>query len=186
MTVRVDRAAALRTAARSMVARHGFHGASVAVIASEAGVATGTAYVHYASKDELLIAAYVEAKRELGAAAVAGVDPDAPPDARFAAMWERIRAWLRAEPSRASFLVQFEASPLAGVGHDAAMAEPDDPLLATLGAPDLAAMLVPLPPQVLADLALGPLERAVARGTPLSDTEWAALRSACWHAITRV
>ncbi len=45
--IKLDRAAALRDAARRLVARHGFHGASVAAIAAEAGVATGTAYVHY-------------------------------------------------------------------------------------------------------------------------------------------
>lgn len=185
MSVRVDRAAALRAAARSTVARHGFHGASVATIAAEAGVAAGTAYVHYASKDDLLIAAYVEAKRELGAAAIEGVDPAAPPAELFAAMWERIRAWLTDDPSRASFLVQFEAGPLAGVGHERSLAEPDDPLLAAIEAPGLAAALTPLPPQVLADLALGPLERVVARGTPLTRAEWTALRAACWRAITR-
>ena len=69
--VRPDRAAAVRAALRKLVAERGFHGASMSAVASEAGVATGTAYVHYASKDELVHAAYLEAKRELGAAAVA-------------------------------------------------------------------------------------------------------------------
>ena len=185
MSVGIDRAAALRAAARSTVARHGFHGASVAAIAGAAGVAAGTAYVHYASKDDLLVAAYVETKRALGDAAVDGVDPAWPPDRRFVEMWDRAAAWLRADPDRASFLVQFDAGPLAAVGHDRAMADPDDPLMAAIGAPDLAALLVALPPRVLADLALGPLTRAVATGVGLSAREWRALRTACWRAITR-
>jgi AcrR family transcriptional regulator len=183
MTARIDRAAALRAAARSMVARHGFHGASVASIASEAGVAADTAYVHYASKDDLLIAAYVEAKRELGLAAVAGVDPDAPPAERFAAMWDRIAGWLDAD--RASFLVQFDAGPLAEIGHARAEADPDDPLTAAIAAPDLAALLVGLPPRVLFDLAVGPLVRAVAAQVSLAEPARLALRAACWRAITR-
>ncbi|MGZ4707901.1 MAG: TetR/AcrR family transcriptional regulator, partial [Acidimicrobiales bacterium] len=58
----VDRAAAVRAALRTLVARNGFHGASMSAVAAEAGVGTGTAYVHYASKDELVLATYLEVK----------------------------------------------------------------------------------------------------------------------------
>ena len=61
-----DRAAAVRSALRRLVADQGLQGASMAAIAKQAGVATGTAYVHYPSKDELLLAAYVELKADLG------------------------------------------------------------------------------------------------------------------------
>lgn len=44
-----DRAAAVRNALRTLVARHGLHGASMSAVASEAPVATGTAYTHYAA-----------------------------------------------------------------------------------------------------------------------------------------
>jgi Bacterial regulatory proteins, tetR family len=37
----MDRAAAVRSALRTLVARHGFHGASMSAVASQAGVATG-------------------------------------------------------------------------------------------------------------------------------------------------
>ncbi len=63
---------------RHVVASKGFHGASMGAVAAAAGVATGTAYVYYASKDELIVATYVETKRELGDSAVAHpVDGDA-------------------------------------------------------------------------------------------------------------
>jgi AcrR family transcriptional regulator len=39
----VDRAGAVRRAMCTLVARHGFHGASMSAVANEAGVATGTA-----------------------------------------------------------------------------------------------------------------------------------------------
>ena len=60
----VDRAAAVRQALRTLVAQNGFHGASMSAVAAEAGVATGTAYTHYASKDELVLATYLETKAE--------------------------------------------------------------------------------------------------------------------------
>jgi AcrR family transcriptional regulator len=170
------------------VAERGFHGAAMAAIAAEAGVAAGTAYVHYDGKDELLIAAYLEVKRELGVAATARVDIGARPADRFAAAWDGALAFLRADRDRARFLVQFEAGPLAHLGQNRALAEPDDPLIALIAAPDVAALLVPLPPLVVYDLALGPLVRAVAGGADLDDGQlddagWLALRAACWRAI---
>jgi AcrR family transcriptional regulator len=104
MTARVDRAAAVRAALRRLVARNGFHGASMSAVAAEAGVAAGTAYVHYASKDDLVLATYLEVKRDLGAAAVAGLDPSAPADARFLHLWHGVHRHLAADPDRARLL----------------------------------------------------------------------------------
>ena len=56
----------------------GFHGASIGAVAREAGVATGTAYTHYASKDDLVLAAYCETKAQLAAAAMNSLDDSAP------------------------------------------------------------------------------------------------------------
>ena len=70
----VDRAALLRRSLLELVAERGFRGTSMSAVADRAGVAAGTAYVHYDSKDELIIATYVELKADLSAAAVAGLD----------------------------------------------------------------------------------------------------------------
>ena len=70
-----DRAGAVRAAFAALVADHGFHGASMGAVAQLTGVATGTAYVHYSSKEELLYATYLKVKRALGLAASALVDP---------------------------------------------------------------------------------------------------------------
>ena len=77
--VLVDRAAAVRRALRTLVARHGFHGASMSAVAAEAGVATGTTYTHYESKDSLVLAAFLETKAALGLAATACLDAEAAP-----------------------------------------------------------------------------------------------------------
>ena len=71
----VDRAAPSAGRCARSSPQRGFHGASMSAVAAEAGVATGTAYTHYASKDELVLAAYLETKAELGAAATGGLDP---------------------------------------------------------------------------------------------------------------
>lgn len=180
----VDRAAAVRAALRRLVARRGFHGASMHAVAAEAGVATGTAYVHYASKDELVLATYVETKRELGLAAADGVDPHAVADERFRQLWHGILRHVEADPDRARFLLQVDSSPYADRAHDLALAADDDPLLVEAARSDLGDLLVDLPLAVLYDLAVGPALRLAAAGRSISDAERARLAEACWRAVT--
>jgi AcrR family transcriptional regulator len=181
----VDRAAAVRVALRRLVAASGFHGASMSAVAKAAGVATGTAYVHYASKDELILASYLETKRALGLAATRQLDRDAPPRERFVAMWLALHAHLAANPEDAGFLVQVEHSPYLQLAHERALAADDDPLVSSAAAPDLAALLVPLPPSVLWELGLAPAVRLVAAGVELSQEQLASTAEACWRAVTR-
>jgi TetR/AcrR family transcriptional repressor of multidrug resistance operon len=183
---RPDRAALVRRAFLEAVAADGFHGAAMAAVARRAGVATGTAYVHYASKDDLVLAVYREVKADLGRAAVDGIDPSDPPRERFLGMWHRIHEHLAADPDRARFLVQVEASPYAAVAHDVVF-EADDPLLRAAGVADLAELLVDLPLDVLFDLGLGPAVRLAARsagGTPPDAAHVLRLAEACWRAVT--
>lgn len=181
----VDRAAAVRAALRRLVAHRGFHGASMSAIAAEAGVATGTAYVHYGSKDELVIAAYIETKVDLGQAAMAEVDPGAAPDERFRAMWIGIHRHLAADPDRARFLIQVEGSPYAVPAHEAFLAKGDDPLTAEAASADIAALLLPLPLEIVWELGVSPAVHLAAAGTKLSRRELETIAGACWRAITR-
>ncbi|MDY7104837.1 MAG: TetR/AcrR family transcriptional regulator [Actinomycetota bacterium] len=181
----VDRAAAVRAALRRLVAARGFHGTSMGAVAKEAGVATGTAYVHYPSKDELVHAAYLEAKRELGDAAAARVDAAAPARARFEQLWLGVYDHLCADPGRARFLLQVEVSPYGTEAHERALAVADDPLVALAAEPDLAGRLVDLPPLVLYDLAVGPIVRIAAAGHEPERAALPTLIESCWRAITR-
>ena len=185
MTIRpADRAAAVRGALRTLVARNGFHGASMSAVAREAGVAAGTAYTHYASKDALVLAAYCEAKSQLAVAAVAGLDPDAEPGARFRGIWLATYRHLKANPDHARFLLQVDHSPFRSAAHQAAIAG-DDPLLAQAAAPDVAARLLPLPLEVIYELGLSPAVRLAAGGTPLTDEQLDEIAGACWRAVSQ-
>jgi AcrR family transcriptional regulator len=181
---RPDRAAAVRRALRTLVAERGFHGASMSEVARLAGVATGTAYVHYPSKDALVLAAYLETKRELGAAAVAEIDPLAAPRERFTQLWAGIYRHLAAVPERARFLVQVDGSPYAIAAHELGMAADDDPILAEAARPDMQACLADLPMLLLYDLGIAPAVRLAAAPGELDDDTVAAIAHACWRAIT--
>lgn len=184
MTAPVDRAAAVRRAVRALVARNGFHGASMSAVAAEAGVATGTAYTHYASKDALVLAAYRETKAQLAAVATAGLDADAEPGDRFRRMWLASYAHLNANPEHASFLLQVDDSPYRATAHAVVLAD-DNPIAAQAGAPDMAARLLPLPTEVLYELGVAPAMRLAAGAAELSAAQLDVVADACWRAISR-
>jgi AcrR family transcriptional regulator len=170
---------------RTLVAGHGFHGASMSAVAAEAGVATGTAYTHYASKDELVLAAYRDTKAELAAAATADLDRSAGAANRFKQLWLAAYRHLAAHREHALFLLQVDCSPYRDDAHEAALAAGDDPLLREAASPDIAARLLPLPLEVLYELGLAPAVRLAASGIDLGDEELGAVAEACWRAVTR-
>jgi AcrR family transcriptional regulator len=176
----------VRSSLRRLVAERGFHGASMSAVAADAGVATGTAYVHYESKDALILAVYLETKRRLGEAAAAAVDLAAqPPAQRFEALWIAAYRHLGKNRDDARFLVQADGSPYAEAAHAAAMERDDDPLLLIAAAPDMAAELVPLPVEVLYELGLAPAVHLAARGVELSAADLRLAAGGCWRAISR-
>ena len=181
----VDRAAAVRQAMRTLVGEHGFHGASMSAVAAEAGVATGTAYTHYASKDDLVLAAYRETKAELAAAATSDLDRAAGPAERFKLLWLAAYRHLAANREQALFLLQVDCSPYRDEAHEAVLADGDDALLREAASADIAARLLPLPLEVLYELGLAPAVRLAASGIELGGDELGAVAEACWRAVTR-
>lgn len=179
-TTRIDRAALVRRAMVDVVAERGLQGASMSLVAKRAGVATGTAYVHYESKEELLVAAFVEVKTQLGVAAFAGIDPDSPPREVFDAVWRNCYEYLSDDPALATFLLQVEASPLRTSAHDSL--PDDDPL--TAAADRLADSLVDLPGELLYDLSLAAAVRLAASGQELDKGQMGLLIQSCWKAIS--
>lgn len=178
-TTRIDRAALVRRAMVELVAERGIHGTSMSQVAERAGVATGTAYVHYESKEELLIAAFVEVKTKLGEAALSDVDIADAPRTIFESVWRNSFQHLRNDPAIAEFLLQVEASPLREAAHDALS---EDNLLSEM-ATNLSSVLVDLPAEILYDLSLAPVVRLVASGRTLTDSEIDTLIESCWQAV---
>jgi TetR/AcrR family fatty acid metabolism transcriptional regulator len=95
---RIDRRRAQILAAASRVfARQGFHRTTVREVAREAGIADGTIYLYFASKQELLLALLGElarvGERPADFAALAGMDPRAFLDAYLHRRFEDLREW---------------------------------------------------------------------------------------------
>ena len=104
----------LRSIARAtftLVEQTGLSGLTMAAIAREAGLATGTLYVYFKSKEELMVALYERAKTETTASLMHGDDPTAPFRTRFQRTWtnwleHRLNAY-----AQVVFLEQYYNSP---------------------------------------------------------------------------
>jgi TetR/AcrR family transcriptional repressor of multidrug resistance operon len=184
MTLAVDRPAAIRRALCKLVAERGFHGASMGAVAEAAGVATGTAYVHYASKEELVYATYLEIKAQLGMAVLRDLDETAEPRVRWGHLLVAAYEHLTEESDRARFLTQLEESPYYQEAH-ARLVATGDPLAEMATSSDLVDLLVPLPREVIYALSLGVAVRLAAAGVQLEGDELDLLVDATWRAVTK-
>lgn len=183
MTMAIDRPAAIRLALRDLVAERGLQGASMNEVAKAAGVATGTAYVHYESKDELVIDTYLEVKSALTQAVLGGVDTSADLVTQYRQVFGATYAHLSEVPERARFLAQIEGSPYRTAAH-ARFLERGDRFMAVL-LPMLERILIPLPVDVIWAMSLGLVIQLVASGVMLDENEVDSLVDATWRGISR-
>lgn len=99
--------------ALTIVARESLAAATTAAIAEAAGVAEGTLYRHFDSKDDLLIAAYRQMKQEVFVRSAESVDVTAPPPERLRRTWKAIYLAYRADRDAFLFGNRFMESALA-------------------------------------------------------------------------
>ena len=102
---------AIARATFTLVEQTGLSGLTMAAIAREAGLATGTLYVYFKSKEELLVALYERAKTETAASLMHGDDPRAPFRARFQHMWMNWLDHRLKHYAQVVFLEQYYNSP---------------------------------------------------------------------------
>ena len=184
MSSTLDRPAAIRRALRDLVAERGFHGASMGAVARAAGVASGTAYVHYESKEELVFATYLELKADLSSAVLADFDSAAAPFDAWRCILTAAYKHLAEEPERARFLTQLEESPFYEEAHSRLIAT-GDPLYEAVGADEFVRLLVPLPSEVIYALSFGVAVRLAAAGVQLKPAEVDMLVDATWRAVVK-
>jgi len=102
---------AIAEATFSLVEKTGLSGLTMAGIAREAGLATGTLYVYFKSKEELMVALYEQAKTTTTASLMHGDDPKAPFRSRFRHMWTNWLDHRLTHYAQVVFLEQYYNSP---------------------------------------------------------------------------
>lgn len=101
----------IHKAALKVINEQGLSGAPVSRIAREAGVAAGTMYVYYKSKDELLISLYKSILEGLNTSLEDAVEGDLAERPQFYKLWLAAFKYYLKNPEGFLFVRQFSVSP---------------------------------------------------------------------------
>ncbi len=102
--------AILKTALRLFVER-GFFGTPTSLISKEAGVATGTLFFHFRTKEELIDELYRRVKAEAAEAMCRGLAKEKTAKAKFRRLGENAVEWGINNPEKIQFMEQFAHTP---------------------------------------------------------------------------
>lgn len=102
---------AIYAAALKLVLAEGFSGLKMSEVAKAAGVATGTVYVYFKDKDELINKLYLHLKGQSTAAYLKGYNEAAPFMVCFGKLWKSYLGYSLNAPEIAAFLEQYYRSP---------------------------------------------------------------------------
>ena len=99
-----DKQDAILSAALSLFVSHGFHGTAVPLVAKKAGVAAGTIYHYFDSKETLVNVLFRHWKGVIAQRIYTGFRPDSPPRDQFRAIWMSMAAFALENPEAFAFL----------------------------------------------------------------------------------
>lgn len=181
---------ALIEASVKVVANCGFLGASVSLIAGSAGVAAGTVYVHFESKDHLMLETYKELERRCLAAVMKDYPSRGTFQQRFSHLAYGLIRHCMLFPEEFLFADQFLSSPYRKSVSPHYL--PDTELSAILQffrEGTAKQLFKELPPVMLLALACGPLIQVVRANTAgylyLDDERITRAVEACWDVLRR-
>ena len=106
-----NKVAAIFKATLKTVLREGFSALKMGSVAKEAGIATGTLYVYFESKEELINELYLELKRRNATQFLEGYDVAAPFMVNFEKIWKNYVNTMLRQPEASAFLEQYYRSP---------------------------------------------------------------------------
>ncbi|MFM9984147.1 MAG: TetR/AcrR family transcriptional regulator [Flavobacteriales bacterium] len=103
----------LQTALK-MVASGGFHASPMSEVARRSGVAVGTIYHYYATKDDMICDLYLLCKSHMSEAMVKSLQKEGKIRERFENLWKALYTHYINNPFEFSFLQQYHNSPFVG------------------------------------------------------------------------
>jgi len=107
-----EKRAQILQATLELVTENGFHATPVSLIANRAGIAAGTVYVYFKSKEELINILYGELKERMGLALLAAHDSTLDFRARFTQQWRNLFTYFVQFPLEFRFLEAYSHSSL--------------------------------------------------------------------------
>lgn len=106
-----DKRTAIMEAALKLFTERGFHGTSTAQISKEAGVATGTLFNYFPTKEDLINSLYFEVKGRLSRSMGKGIETESTFQERLRRLWSNSINWGVDNQEEFHFVGQFCSSP---------------------------------------------------------------------------
>ncbi len=106
-----DKRKAILDAALVLFTERGFHGTATSTISKEAGIATGTLFNYFPSKEELVTALYRDIKQEVRSFLITSFEQNNTAKAVLKQVWFDYVKWGLKNPMKIHFMDQFGTSP---------------------------------------------------------------------------
>jgi AcrR family transcriptional regulator len=192
MMSKTDKRDEILRAALELIAENGFHGAPMALIAEQAGVAAGTIYRYFENKDVLITELFREIKNKMHKVLIEGYSPEKPLNERFLHLGTAMLRYFIENPLEFRYLEQFFNSPFgAAYRRDKLMGKREEhDVFCELFEEGISRRIMKdIPLVILFALAFGPL-LATARDHILDfirlDEQLIGLTvNACWDSVRR-
>jgi AcrR family transcriptional regulator len=107
----IDKKTAIMEAALKLFTERGFHGTSTAQISKEAGVATGTLFNYFPTKEDLINSLYIEVKGQLSQNMGKEIEAQSTFQDKLRKMWSNLIKWGVDNQEEFLFVGQFCSSP---------------------------------------------------------------------------
>ncbi|MBU8891776.1 MAG: TetR/AcrR family transcriptional regulator [Bacteroidales bacterium] len=99
------------TSTLGLVSEIGFHATSISLIIKKSGVASGTIYHHFKSKEDLIDTLYSELKKEMGVAIIQNINEQLNYKEKFFLIWRNLFNFYTRYPKKFEFLEDYANSP---------------------------------------------------------------------------
>lgn len=110
-----DKRKDLLAAALQLFVQYGFHGTPTSKIAKQAGVANGTLFHYYKTKEDLIVSLYIDIKTRMGEYIEAKVPEGKKAKEMFKEQFTQILLWSLENKDEFYFIQQFHTSPFAAL-----------------------------------------------------------------------
>src|SRR5580692_1781172 len=182
-----DKGEAILAAALDLFVERGFHGTSVPSVADRAGVAAGTIYHYFASKEALVNALYKRWKAEIATRVTVNFPFDRPPREQFRTIWERMVDFALAHPLELAFLELHHHGSYLDEESRRIESKTTEFGIEMIKQAQANQAIKPLDPTMLMELAngafLGVFRAGLGRRIPLDKPTLMAAERCCWEAV---
>jgi AcrR family transcriptional regulator len=181
-----DKRSALLQAALELFAENGFNGSPTALIAKRAGVASGTLYIYFKNKEELIRELFREVRAQIDSIALENSEGMTIRE-RFLQAFSRILRYFLTNPKEFKFVEQYHFSPLCERG--CSTTGENESLRNLLVQACEQKVIKEAPLLILESIAFGPIllvaKEHASHGTPINEDMIEQIVHACWDGLKR-